>query len=267
YELDEEKEERVRRQLSKDYVVITSNKRLERIAEDFVAHYTKRWQTGKAMIVCIDKITTVRLYNKIEKYWHSEIERCKQMIEQAAGEQEEIDFENYLEWLEETQRLVVVSEDQNEVKTFQRWDLDIEPHRKIIKDPKRNLEEEFKEDDHPFRVAIVCAMWLTGFDVESLATMYIDKPMKMHTLMQTIARANRVHEGKHNGLIVDYNGMVKSLRKALAIYAVGRPQEGDTPESGDEQDPVPLEDSLLDEYKEALQACVDHLAYLGYDLS
>jgi type I restriction enzyme R subunit len=111
-------------------------------------------------------------------------------------------------------------------------------------------------------------MWLTGFDVESLATMYIDKPMKMHTLMQTIARANRIHEGKHNGLIVDYNGMVKSLRKALAVYAVGSPHEGTPSENGDdEQDPVPPEDDLLEEYKEALQACVDHLAYLGYDLS
>lgn len=268
HELDEEKEERVRSQLSKDYVVITSDKRLDRIAEDFVAHYTKRWQTGKAMIVCIDKITTVRLYNKIERYWQAEIEQCKKMITQATDEQEEIDLENYLDWLEKTERLVIISEDQNEVKTFRKWGLDIEPHRKIIKDPKRNLEEEFKEDDHPFRVAIVCAMWLTGFDVESLATMYIDKPMKMHTLMQTIARANRVHEGKHNGLIVDYNGMVKSLRKALAVYTAGRPQEDAPSENGDdEQDPVPPEDGLLEDYKEALQTCVDHLAYLGYDLS
>jgi type I restriction enzyme R subunit len=69
---------------------------------------------------------------------------------------------------------------------------------------------------HPFRVAIVCAMWLTGFDVECLSTLYIDKPMKAHTLMQAIARANRVYPGKDFGLIVDYNGMLKSLREALA---------------------------------------------------
>ena len=80
-----------------------------------------------------------------------------------------------------------------------------------------NVEDAFKNDQHPFRVAIVCAMWLTGFDVESLATLYIDKPMQSHTLMQAIARANRVYPGKDCGVIVDYNGMLRSLREALAI--------------------------------------------------
>ena len=90
-------------------------------------------------------------------------------------------------------------------------------------DGKRvDVEDAFKDPEHPFRVAIVCAMWLTGFDVECLSTLYIDKPMKAHTLMQAIARANRVYPGKDFGLIVDYNGMLKSLRAALAQYALGR---------------------------------------------
>ncbi len=87
-----------------------------------------------------------------------------------------------------------------------------------------------RSEDHPFRVAIVCAMWLTGFDVPSLSTLYLDKPLKAHTLMQAIARANRVNEGKNNGLIVDYCGILKNLRKALATspgtVAASRPGTG-----------------------------------------
>ena len=85
------------------------------------------------------------------------------------------------------------------------------------------LDEAFKEEEHPFRIAIVCAMWLTGFDVPSLSTLYLDKPLKAHTLMQAIARANRVNEGKNNGLIVDYCGILTHLRKALVTFAGTRP--------------------------------------------
>src|SRR5258705_7774413 len=91
--------------------------------------------------------------------------------------------------------------------------------------PLVDVETAFKDPQPPFRIAIVCAMWLTGFDVECLSTLYIDKPMKAHTLMQAIARANRVYPGKDFGLIVDYNGMLKSLREALAQYAIGDDEE------------------------------------------
>src|SRR5437868_14265126 len=123
---------------------------------------------------------------------------------------------------------IIVSEGQNEVADFQKWGVDIIPHRALMKqgfetpDGKRvDVESAFKNPEHPFRVAIVCAMWLTGFDVECLSTLYIDKPMRAHTLMQAIARANRRYPGKDFGLIVDYNGMLKSLREALAQYALG----------------------------------------------
>ena len=89
-----------------------------------------------------------------------------------------------------------------------------------------DVDDAFKDPQHPFRIAIVCAMWLTGFDVECLSTLYIDKPMKAHTLMQAIARANRVYPGKDCGVIVDYNGMLKSLREALAQYALGDEDDG-----------------------------------------
>lgn len=92
---------------------------------------------------------------------------------------------------------------------------------------KRELDKEFKDADNPFRIVFVCAMWLTGFDVKSLTCLYLDKPMKAHTLMQTIARANRVAEGKENGLIIDYIGIVGALRKALAAYRPIRREEAE----------------------------------------
>ena len=127
----------------------------------------------------------------------------------------------------ETMIEIIISEAQNEVADFKKWGFDIIPHRALMKQgfeaggERVDVETAFKNPDHPFRVAIVCAMWLTGFDVECLSTLYIDKPMKAHTLMQAIARANRVYPGKDFGLIVDYNGMLKSLREALAQYALG----------------------------------------------
>ena len=130
---------------------------------------------------------------------------------------------------------VVISEEQGEVEKFRHWKLDIQPYRKLLKDGFRlmptairlSVEDAFKKESHPFRVAIVCAMWLTGFDVPSLCTLYLDKPLKAHTLMQAIARANRVNEGKNNGLIVDYCGILKNLRKALATFAGSKGGEDD----------------------------------------
>ena len=114
-----------------------------------------------------------------------------------------------------------------------------------------DAEDAFKSEEHPFRVVFVCAMWLTGFDVPSLGTLYLDKPMKAHTLMQAIARANRVNDGKSNGLIVDYCGILKSLRKALATFAGA----GDDGTEGSEGiDPTRPNDELLDDLKEAIAA-------------
>ena len=149
--------------------------------------------------------------------------------------------------MRDTEIAVVISEEQGEVDKFRQWGLDITPHRKLLKegfvdvDGKRiSVEDAFKKEGHPFRVAIVCAMWLTGFDVPSLATLYLDKPLKAHTLMQAIARANRVNEGKNNGLIVDYCGILKSLRQALATFGGSSGGEDDG-----EADPVRPEEELL----------------------
>src|SRR5258707_13069078 len=87
---------------------------------------------------------------------------------------------------------------------------------------EEDLEIKFKSPNDPLRIVFVCAMWITGFDVPSCSTMYLDKPMKNHTLMQTIARANRVFRDKNNGLIVDYVGVFRNLQKALAIYGAAQ---------------------------------------------
>ncbi len=229
YDLDADDEASIRRRLGKDYTILTAKDRLDRIAEDLVAHYLERWQTGKAMLVCLDKITAVRIHGFIDKYWKQAIDRQRKRLKHARDEQEATEKREHLEWLTETEYLVVVSESQNEVATFREWDIDIEPHRRTIK--TRKLDTEFRDPKHPFRLAIVCAMWLTGFDVKTLSTLYIDKPMQGHNLMQAIARANRVAEGKRNGLLVDYNGLLKSLRAALSKYA-----RGEAPVSEDETD-------------------------------
>jgi type I restriction enzyme R subunit len=260
-------EQRLEKELKRDYHVITAEKRLDQVARDFVVHYSTAWESGKAMIVCIDKITCVRMYNLIGKYWEERIAKLEAGLGSANDEQEEVYCRRQVAWMKETRRAVIVSEEQGEVEKFRKWDLDITVHRKLLKDgidlpeqmraqaqfhnmQRMALDDAFKEEEHPFRIAIVCAMWLTGFDVPSLSTVYLDKPLKAHTLMQAIARANRVKEGKGNGLIVDYCGILKSLRAALATFA-GR---GDTGHggAGAETEPAKPETKLLEELQEAI---------------
>ena len=250
-------QQRLERELKRDYHIITADKRLDQVARDFVQHYSTAWETGKAMLVCIDKVTCVRMHRLIDFYWQEHIRQQESALASLSDEQEEIYARRQIQWMRETQMAVVISEEQGEVRKFLQWDLDITPHRRLIKDgmdlPKSMrqqprfcnmqrmaIDEAFKEEEHPFRIAIVCAMWLTGFDVPSLSTLYLDKPLKAHTLMQAIARANRVNEGKNNGLIVDYCGILKHLRKALATFA-GTQSDG----QGGEVDPTRPDEELL----------------------
>jgi len=167
----------------------------------------------------------VRLYNLILPRWQKRISELESELRTIADEQEVVFRQRQITWMKETLTAVIVSEEQGEIDKFRKWELDITPHRKLIKQgfslpdgTTLDVESAFKRQSHPFRVAIVCAMWLTGFDVPSLATLYLDKPLKAHTLMQAIARANRVNDGKNNGLIVDYCGILKNLRRALATF-------------------------------------------------
>jgi len=251
-------QQRLEKELKRDYHIITAEKRLDQIARDFVEHYSTAWETGKAMLVCIDKITCVRMYNLIQKYWQERITELESKVSEASDEQEEVYRRRQINWMRETQMAVIVSEEQGEVDKFRKWGLDITPHRKLIKEgfetvdgERIDVESAFKKEEHPFRIAIVCAMWLTGFDVPSLFTLYLDKPLRAHTLMQAIARANRVNEGKNNGLIVDYCGILKNLRKALATFA----GQGDNGRGGGggETDPAKPNEELLADLAEAIE--------------
>lgn len=214
-DLDDTQEEKLEKEFENEIHVLTAAPRLRAIAKDFVNHYSNRYKTGKAMFVCLNKVTCVRMYDFVQEYWKQKIAELKEELPHLTGEEAE-ELSDKIAWMEETEMAVVISQEQNEVKTFEKWGLDIKTHR--TKMEKRELDKEFKDKDNSFRVVFVCAMWLTGFDVKCLSILYLDKPMKAHTLMQTIARANRVAEGKENGLIVDYIGIVKALSKALADY-------------------------------------------------
>jgi type I restriction enzyme R subunit len=281
-DLDEDQTALLEILLGKDYEVITADDRLDKLADDFVEHASTRWRTGKSMFVCVDKITCARMYQRVEERWQGRIVTLHAMVEAKNQEMlslsdadekrrisDEIEFlSGEVAWMSSTIIEIVISEAQNEVRDFSRWGFDIIPHRVVMKtgfetpDSKRvSVDDAFKDPQHPFRIAIVCAMWLTGFDVESLATLYIDKPMKAHNLMQAIARANRVYPGKDYGVIVDYNGMLKSLRAALAQYALG------DDESADGEDVVAPVEELLAGLVESIEAAERHLLDLGFDVT
>lgn len=225
-DLDDDQQTKLERTFKNEYQLITREDRLERIGEDIVAHYMGRGVLAKAMVISIDKATAVRTFDKVQNHWKVAIEKLRKEVA-AADPMDKPELEQRLKYFEETDMAVVVSQSQNEIEEFKKKGLDIATHRKRF--VKEDLETKFKKDDDPLRIVFVCAMWITGFDVPSCSTIYLDKPMKNHTLMQTIARANRVFRDKQNGLIVDYVGVFRNLQKALAIYGAAQDGAGDTP--------------------------------------
>jgi len=217
-ELDEGQEARLEREFSRQYHLITREERLEAVAGDIVEHFLGRGFRGKAMVICIDKATAVRMYDKVQAHWQKKLEWLRAAVE-AAKPASRPDVEDQIRYMEGTDMAVVISSGQNEVQEMRAKGLDIVPHRRRMNE--EDLDEKFKDPDDPFRIVFVCAMWMTGFDVPCCSTIYLDKPMRNHTLMQTIARANRVFPEKVNGLIVDYVGVFRNLQRALAIYGTG----------------------------------------------
>lgn len=254
-DLDVDQQAKLELELAKDIHIITSEPRLDTIAKDFVEHYSELWTTGKAMFVCVNKVTCVRMYNLAQKYWAEKINELEKKIK-LATQQESQELQRQIDWMKKTEMAVIVSQEQNEIQTFKNWGLDINEHR--TKMEKREMDKEFKDSDNPFRIVFVCAMWLTGFDVKSLATIYLDKPLKAHTLMQTIARANRVYEGKSNGLVVDYIGVVKALRQALADYTSGGGKTGD--------DPAPDKTELIAKIESTIKSIEEYMAEYEFSL-
>jgi type I restriction enzyme R subunit len=217
YDLNANEEEKVEEEFSTFYQLITREDRLNAIARDIVEHFTGRGYNGKAMVVSIDKKTAIRMYDKVKKEWARYISKLRLELSKTTDERKHEELLSKIEKFENTDMAVVVSQSQNEISDLEPFEIDMKPLRDRMQ--KEDLETEFKDQDSNLRIVFVCAMWITGFDVPNLSTLYLDKPLKNHTLMQTIARANRVAEGKTNGLIVDYIGVFKNVQRALAIYA------------------------------------------------
>jgi type I restriction enzyme R subunit len=256
-DLDEYEEGRLEREFSREYHLITRDDRLEKIAEDIVKHYMERGQLDKAMVISIDKAAAVRMYDKVKKYWDIYLRSLKDTFSTDPEIQESINKK--IKFMEETDMVVIVSQSQNEIEEMKKKGLDIIPHRRRM--VSEDLEKKFKDKKDPLRLVFVCAMWITGFDVPSCSTIYLDKPMKNHTLMQTIARANRVFPNKTNGLIVDYIGIFRDLQKALAIYGSeydGRLDEGDMP--------IKSKAELIEDLKKAIQETRAYCEDVGFNL-
>jgi len=217
YDLSSDEEEKLEQEFSTFYHLITREDRLNKVAEDIVKHFTSRGYNGKAMVVSIDKKTAVRMYTKVQAEMQRYVAKMNIAVSKARDEHEKEMLREHAQRYENIDMAVVVSQSQNEIADMEQFEIDMRPLRARILN--EDLETKFKDPTSNLRIVFVCAMWMTGFDVPNLSTLYLDKPLKNHTLMQTIARANRVYPDKTNGLIVDYIGVFRNLQKALAIYA------------------------------------------------
>jgi len=256
--LDTDQEEKLEKVLGRQYHLITRDDRLETVAQDIVRHFLGRGFVGKAMVVSIDKATALRMHDKVQQHWAAETARVrKELGRYDLPKREQAALRERLEVLTTTDMAVIVSPGQNEIAQMKQLGIDIEPHRRRMNESQPGLDEKFKDTEDPLRLVFVCAMWLTGFDAPSCSTVYLDKPMRNHTLMQTIARANRVFPGKHSGVIVDYANVFASLEQALAIYGAGK---GGT-------NPVRDKGQLVAALREAIAAATAFCASHGVDLA
>ena len=203
--------------------VLKREDRLDKIAKDIAHHFPRRGFLGKGMVVSVDKFTTVKMYDKVQHYWAEEKKALVAERNKATTKEERDRITKQIQYMDSVEMAVIISEDADEEERFAAQGLNISTHRAKMNEIKdgKDIEDRFKDSNDPLQLVFVCAMWLTGFDVKSLSTLYLDKPMKGHTLMQAIARANRVYPGKSCGIIVDYVNVFKYMQKALSQYAVG----------------------------------------------
>ena len=255
-ELDETQENRIEQEFARQYHIITRDERLEDVARDIVSHFMGRGYRGKAMVISIDKATAVKMYDKVQKYWRYHLDALKIALQNTTEAADREPLQAKIQYMEGTDMAVVVSQSQNEIADLREKGVNIIPHRKRMND--EDLDTKFKDPDDPFRIVFVCAMWMTGFDVPSCSTIYLDKPQRNHTLMQTIARANRVFGDKVNGLIVDYIGIFRDLERALAIYAEGTDPEG--------SNPIRNKSELVEQLRGEIAEVKEFCANLGVDL-
>lgn len=231
--LDDLQQAKLEKKFATELEVIRRPDRLDRIAEDIVYHFPRRGYLGKAVVISLDKFTAVRMFDRVERLWKEAIKELTGEVSKAAGDHK-AHLKKRLEWMKRVEMAVVVSDEAEEEKKFTAAGLDIARHRQRMNRIDANghdVEFNFKDPEHPLQLVFVCAMWLTGFDAPTVSTLYLDKPQKDHTLMQTIARANRVTSWKiagvekKNGEIIDYYGVFRNMKKALKDYAQGPGEE------------------------------------------
>ncbi len=231
--LDEAQQAKLEKKFSQEVEVIKRDDRLETIAKDIVYHFPRRGYLGKGMVISVDKFTAVKMYDKVQHHWKEELKRLHGVIRKSTNDIEKARLKKIVEYMRLVEMAVVISEEAGEEEKFKQQKLDIKPHREWLgklDQHGHDVEYNFKDPAHPLQLVFVCAMWLTGFDAPTVSTLYLDKPMKDHTLMQTIARANRVTSWQINGVtkingeLVDYYNVFRNMKKALKEYAQG--QEG-----------------------------------------
>ncbi len=258
--LNDREKELLENSSSRILEVIKRDERLDKIAQDIAHHFPRRGFLGKGMVVSVDKYATVKMYDKVQKYWAEEKKALVKERNNATSKEERDKLTAQLNYMNKVEMAVVISEDAEELEKFQAQGLDITLHRKkmdeITADGK-DIEDRFKDKDDSLCLVFVCAMWLTGFDVPSLSTLYLDKPMKGHTLMQAIARANRVYPGKNCGIVVDYVNVFKYMQQALSDYA-----------SNDDNAEYPAKDIevLIQNIDECILECEAFLLKLGVSI-
>ena len=258
--------ERLQNKYASMVSVLTADDRLNTIAKDIVLHFPRRGYQGKAMMICLDKYTAIKMFNKVEQQWKTEIQALNQQISQCQDDSRKIHLKGIRDNLKNVEMAVVVSEEAGEEDKFRQQGLDIKRHRDRMNQQDANgltLEDNFKDPNHPLKLVFVCAMWLTGFDAPTVSTLYLDKPMKNHTLMQTITRANRTAPGKTCGIIVDYFNVFRNLNKALADYTHHKDDD-----LSEEQADSAVEDKtvLFQLLKDAIQQAADYCLSLGINL-
>ena len=265
--LDDVQQAKLERKYARETEVIVRDDRLETIAADIVKHFPGRGYLGKGLVISVDKFTAVKMYDKVQHHWKEEIKRLNKEISATTNPAKKAYLKKTRDFMKSTDMAVVISEDAGEEEKFAKKGLNIKPHRErmnSVDTQGHDIEYNFKDPNHPLRLVFVCAMWLTGFDAPTLSTLYLDKPMRDHTLMQTIARANRVTAHtindvpKTNGEIIDYYNVFRNMKKALAAYALGS--------EGQEELPVQEKSVLFDLLDDALAQGITFCQNKGIDL-
>jgi len=264
--LDDAQQEKLEKRYSSLTTVITRDSRLDTIAADIAYHFPRRGYLGKGMVITLDKFTAVKMFEKVQYHWKKEITRLRGIIKQNQNSIESEQAKQLILYMKSVEMAVVISDPRSDSEKFSTKGMNIELHIKRLEQLDENghdIEYNFKDPKHPLQLVFVCAMWLTGFDAPSVSTLYLDKPMKGHTLMQTIARANRVASykalslngkpvEKKNGEIVDYFNVFHNMKDALNEYTRGA--KGNSPVQDKSQLFILLDSAV----NETVQFCLEY---------